>query len=384
MHNSLTETQMERYKEFQDFATSLVEPYANQWDIDEALSPDIIAECAARGYMGGMIPRQYGGQEWDCVTYGLLNEAVGRSSASLTALFNVHTMVAQTLLKWGTEQQKEKWMARLAEGSILGAFALTEPGAGSDIQGITSEYKPEGDGFVLNGTKRWITCGGLADIFIVFGKLNGKPTACIVERAQPGVTVIPVNNMLGFKAGHLAVLEFRNCIVPRDNMIGHEGIAFNYIAPYALEFGRISVAWAAVGLLRGCLENSGAHALRRRTFDRFLAEHSIISKYITDMGVELEAAKLLCLDACRLKDEGLPEATERIMAAKYYASAASARHSAHAVQIMGAIGCNEHFSVSRYYRDSKTFEIIEGSSEISQMILGKSYARKAKKLKRLN
>ncbi|MHB1392531.1 MAG: acyl-CoA dehydrogenase family protein [Clostridia bacterium] len=378
MHSSIIGREYDiQYNDFKEFTRGNIEPYANQWDTEECLPGNIIKACAEKGYLGALISKEYGGLEWDCVTYGLFNEAVGRGSISMTGLFNVHTMVAQTLQKWGTEPQKRRWLEPMAKGEILGAFALTEPDAGSDIKAIKTEYKWDGDRLILNGKKRWITFAGIADIFLVFGMIDGKPLACIVERDNPGLNIIPVKNMLGFRAAHLAVMEFKDYEVKKENIIGKEGFAFSHIAPYALEYGRLSVAWAGLGLLRACLETCGEYALRRKTFGSLLIDHSIIGKFITDMGVDHEAASLLCYNASKVKDEHLPEATEKIMYAKYFTSGAAARHSSNAVQIMGALGCNESFSVSRYYRDAKVLGIIEGSNEIHQMILGKSFARKS-------
>lgn len=380
MDRSISDLQKKYYESFVDFAKKNIEPFANDWDINERLSDDIIKKCAEEGYMGALIPKEYGGMELDCVTYGLMNEAFGCASVSLTGLFNVHTMVAQTLIKWGTEEQKKQWLSKMATGEVLAALAITEPAAGSDMNGIETTYELKGDTLILNGKKRWITFGGIADLFLVFGKLEGKAIACLVDRKVKGFNVIEVKNMLGFRAGHLAVLEFDNCEIPKENIVGKEGVAFSYIAPYALEYGRISVAWAALGLIRACMEACSVHVLKRKTFDRLLIEHGAISKFMTDMGVDYEAAKLLCIRASTLKDESNYEATESIMTAKYFVSKAAAEHSSNAVQVLGALGCNENFSVARYYRDSKTFGIIEGSNEIHQMLLGKSFARKTKKI----
>ncbi len=379
----LSKQQQELYSEFLKFAKTNVEPYANQWDREECISRKIIDICSEAGYLGGTVPAEYGGQGWDNLTYGIFNEAIGRSSISLSGLFNVHTMIEQTILKWGTEEQKQRWLPFMAKGEILGAFALTEPEAGSDAAGITTEYRLDGDKLILNGKKKWITFGAIADIILVFGKLEGKPVACIVEKNTPGLTVTPVKDMLGFRAGHLAVLQFDNCVVSKENMIGKEGFALNYIALYALEFGRISVAFSALGLLRGCLEICSEHVQKRKTFDKRLIEHGAIRKMIADMGVDYEAAKLLCYNATIAKNNHSPDATEKVMIAKYFTTMAAARHSSNAVQIMGAFGCNESFAVSRYYRDSKTMEIIEGSNEIHQMLLGKSFARQFGKVTKI-
>lgn len=379
MHNLLTAKQKAHYDQFLAFAEEQVEPYANQWDREERIPREIIETSAKAGFLGGTLPAKYKGQEWDFVTYGLLNEAIGRFSISLSGLFNVHTMVAQTLLKWGTEEQKNRWLTDLSTGKKIAALALTEPGAGSDLQMMETSYKEQGDYFLLNGKKQWITFGAVADILLVFGKLEDKPVAFLVERDSPGLTITPISGMLGFKASHLAILEFDNCVIPKENMIGKPNFALSYLAPYALEFGRISIAFASLGLLRGCLEICGSHVMERKAFNARLIDHGMISHFMADMGVDYEATAHLCISSCKAKDEHSPEATEKIMIAKYFASRAGARHSANAVQIMGAMGCNEDFSVSRFYRDSKTMEIVEGSNQIHQMILGSSFAKKAKR-----
>lgn len=383
MRALLAPWQQEKYSEFTAFVQREVEPYANQWDIEQRLSPDIIRQCAERGYFGGTLPASYDGHGWDYVTYGLFNEAIGRGSVSLSGLFNVHTMVAESILKWGTEEQKAAWLSRLASGQAIAALALTEPGAGSDLQMMGTEFRLEGDHFIVNGRKKWITFGGLADVLLVFGKLSGtQPVACLVERNRPGLTIHPIRDMLGFKASQLATIELDECRIPSGNMLGRPGFALSHIAPYALEYGRISIAWAALGLLRGCLETCGEQAMDRHSFGMPLIDHGMISHMIADMGVDLEAAEHLCLHACQAKDEHSAEATEKIMIAKYFASRAGARHSANAVQIMGASGCNDQLSVSRYYRDSKTMEIVEGSNQIHQLLLGKGFAQRAKHLAR--
>lgn len=369
----------EQYQKFLDFAKLNIEPFANQWEKDEKIPAEVIEQCAQEGFLGCMVPKEYGGNEWDVMTYGAFNEAMARASVSLSGLFNVHTMVLQTLLKWGTEEQKNKWLPRMTKGEIIGAFALTEPEAGSDIKRVESVFTRKGDKLILNGKKRWITFGGLADLFLVFGMLDGKPTAAIVEKVNPGVQVIPINNMLGFKASQLAVLEFHDCEVSEDDLVARPGFAFSHVAPYALEYGRISVAFAGLGIIRACLEICSNHTLERRTFNSLLIEHGAIREMLTNMGVDHEAASMLCINACKAKDAHSSDATEKVMIAKYFASRAAAVHSNNAVQITGAVGCNENYPVARLYRDAKVLEIIEGSTQIHQMILGKGFARKNRK-----
>ncbi len=378
MNRQLAQEQIEQYEQFSHFARQKVVHQAAIWEREEAIPHTMVEECAAAGYLGATIPQAYGGMGWGAVTYGLLNEAIGGASVSLTGLLNVHTMVSQTLLKWGTEEQKQRWLPALAGGQVVGAFALTEPQAGSDIQAIATRYTRSHDDFLITGTKKWITFAAAADVFLIFGKLDGAPVAALVERDTPGLSVIPIQHMLGFKAAHLARLELRDCRIPGQNLIGKPGFALSYIAPYALDYGRVSVTLAALGLLRACLELCGRYSLEREAFGSCLIEHGTISAMIADMGVDLEAARLLCLEACIAKDNHLPDATEKIMIAKYFTCKAASCHASKAVQIMGAIGCNEQFPLARFYRDAKTMEIIEGSNQIHQFLLGKSFARRQK------
>lgn len=378
MKRLLTPVQEGRYEQFLHFAKTEVVYQASTWEQEEAIPHSVIEACALAGYLGLTLPSEYGGQGSDTVTYGLLNEAIGGASISLSGLLNVHTMFSQTLLKWGTPEQKQRWLPALAAGQLLGVFALTEPGAGSDIHSITTSYTRSGDDLLVTGTKKWITFAGKADLFLVFGKLDGEAVAAVIEKDTPGLHVRPIHHMLGFKAAHLAQLEFDACRIPAHHLIGKPGFALSYIAPYALDYGRISVAFAALGLLRACLEICGKYTLSRTSFGAHLIEHGNISELITNMGVDYEAAKLLCLEAVKAKDNHLPEAIEKILIAKYFTSRAAACHAAHAVQIMGAIGCNEAAPLARFYRDTKTMEIIEGSNQIHQLLLGKGFARAQK------
>jgi alkylation response protein AidB-like acyl-CoA dehydrogenase len=374
----LSQEQKEKYAQYIRFANEKVVNQAPFWEEEEAIPRETLRECANAGYLGATIPQAYGGMGWNMVIYSMLNEAIGGASVSLSGLLNVHTMFAQTLLKWGSDEQKQRWLPSLACGEALGVFAMTEPGAGSDIEGMTTQFTRDGRDFLINGTKKWITFAGAADVFLVFGKFDGKSVAAIVEKGNPGLTVVPIRHMLGFKAAHLARLELKDCRISPQNIVGKPGFALSHLAPYALDYGRISVAFAALGLLRACVEICGKYVLERHAFNALLIDHGTISAMMTDMGVDFEAASLLCLEAVRAKDDRLPGATEKIMIAKYFTSRAAVRHAANAVQIMGALGCNEEFPLARFYRDAKTMEIIEGSNQIHQFLLGKSFAQSQK------
>lgn len=375
----LTDKQKAEYEGFIKFVANCVEPFAADWDRQGALSEEIKKSCSEAGFLGAMIPIEFGGADWDCVTYGLFNQAIGRYSISLSSLFNVQTMVARTLVKWGDKSQRMRWLPGMANGAILASFALTEPDAGSDSGAINAKFTPDGHGFLLNGCKQWITMANIADIFLVFGKSAGKPMAAIVERKTPGCVITPAPEMLGFKAAHLGMIEFSDCRIPRENIIGKPGFALNLLAPYALDFGRISVTWASLGILKGSAHLCGNHSINRKTFKTPLIKHGAIQRLITQLGTDYEAAKLLAYQACMAKDKADADAGMKIMMAKYFTTRAAARHTPNAVQILGARGCKENSLLARYYRDVKIMEIIEGSTQIHEMILGEYMAIKSKK-----
>jgi len=375
-HPLLTDTQKGRYRDFCTFVAEHVAPFAGQWDKQRAVPIEMIHRCGRAGFIGGIMPPEFGGSGWDMVSFGLLNEAFGAASSSLCSIYTVQTMVAMTLAKWGTKSQQEQWLPPLCRGERVASFALTEPRVGSDVQAIETVFTPNGMGYRLNGVKKWITYSAVADLLLVFGKLDGKPLACLVETKTPGVKITPLPDMLGFRAAHLSQIEFVDCPIKPEDLVGRPGFALSYVAPYGLHFGRMSTAWSAAGLLRACLQTSAAYASRRRAFDQILIDHGTIRHLIADMGVNLEAARELCLAAALADDAQAPEALEKTLVAKYFSSRAAMAAAADTVQIMGAAGCHEDNPAARYYRDAKITEIIEGTNQIQQKILGKSFCRR--------
>ena len=348
-----------------------VEPCAAQWDSEQRIPDSAISLLAKSGYLGCSIPPEFGGLGWDAATFGLLHEAFGKGSSSLTGVLTVQAMVSMALLKWGTAEQKRKWIPPLATGDVIGAFALTEAGAGSDIQSLTTVFAAQGDHFILNGSKKWISCAQFAGVFLVFGKLDGRPVACLVPRSNPGLTVTPIRDLMGFRAAGLGEIHFNDVAVRSDNCIGKPGYALSHVAPLGLQYGRISTACSALGLLRGCLEESTAYAVERKIGEKAVGEIGMIRSLIARMGTDLEAGKLLCYAACQAQDEQLPEAFTKALMAKYFTSKAAVTAASDAVQIRGASGCHGSSPVSRYYRDAKIMEIIEGTTQIHEDLLGK-------------
>lgn len=368
-----------RHEEFKTFVVRNVEPFAEQWDREQWLPDAILAKLAKQGYLGCSLPPDYDGQGWDVVTFGLLNEAFGRGSSALTGVLTVQAMVSMSLLKWGTVEQKRKWLPPLAKGEMIAAFALTEPGAGSDLRSLATEFTRNADGFILNGTKRWISCAQFADVFLVFGKMEQRPVACLVPRESSGLRVEPITDLMGFRAAGLAQLHFENVEVPAANLVGKPGFALSHVAPVGLHYGRISTACSALGLLRGCFEESIAYAAKRRIGDKTVGDIGMIRSLIARMGTDLEAARLLCHCACRAEDDHLPEVFEKAFMAKYFTSRAAVSAASDAVQIRGASGCHGSSATSRFYRDAKIMEIIEGTTQIHEDVLGKIFVDRAGK-----
>ncbi len=382
MQHLLTDQQKAKHAEFKNFVALNVEPFAEAWDREQRIPDHVISMLAAAGYLGPALPRDYGGQGWDVVTFGLLNEALGRGSSSLTGVLTVQSMVSMALAKWGTEEQKKTWLPPLAKGEMIGAFALTEPGAGSAIQSLATEFAQRSgrDSLVLNGSKRWITCAQRAGVFLVFGKLEQRSVACLVPRDAPGLEIEPIHDLMGFRSAGLAQLTFNDVEVPVANVVGKPGFALSHVAPVGLQYGRISTACSALGLLRGCFEESIAYAAVRKIADRTVGEIGMIRSLIARMGTDLEAGGLLCHNACRTEDDHLPEVFENTLMAKYFTSIAAVKAASDAVQIRGASGVHGSSPVSRFYRDAKIMEIIEGTSQIHEELLGKMFVDRAHRL----
>jgi alkylation response protein AidB-like acyl-CoA dehydrogenase len=365
MHHLLTDQQRARHAEFRNFVALNVEPFAEAWDREQRIPDLAISMLAKSGYLGSSLPPDYGGQGWDVVTFGLLNEAFGKASSSLTGVLTVQAMVSMALLKWGTAEQKRYWLPPLAKGEMVAAFALTEPGAGSAIGSLATEFTQRSDGgpLVLSGSKKWISCAQFAGVFLVFGKLGQQSVACLVPRETSGLRVEPITDLMGFRAAGLAQLTFNDVEVPAANIVGKPGFALSHVAPVGLHYGRISTACSALGLLRGCFEESIAHAATRKLGGQTVGDMGMIRSLIAGMGTDLEAGGLLCQNACRAEDDHVPEVFERAFMAKYFTSRAAVRAASDAVQIKGASGCHGSSPVSRYYRDAKIMEIIEGQPD---------------------
>ncbi len=303
------------------------------------------------------------------ITFGILNEEFGRGCSSLRSLLTVHSMVTYAIQRWGDRRQKETWLPRLATGEVTGAFALSEPNAGSDARGIETSARRCGDLFLLNGRKKWITYGEIADVYLLFAQYDGAVSAFLVERDSPGLQVRPVRGMVGTRASMIAELLLEDCQVPASNAVGRKGFGVASVTTSALDIGRYSVACGCVGIMQACFEASRRYTSERKQFDTYLKNQQLIQQMMTGMITNLRAARLLCYNAGYLKDIGAPNTIMETWIAKYFASTAAAKIASDAVQIHGANGCSSDYSVQRYWRDTKVMEIIEGSTQIQEITI---------------
>lgn len=368
---SLTDAQATALKTYRRFADTEIAPFAAAWDRAGRLPRTVIDAMARAGHLGALIPAAYGGTELTMAEFGLLNEAIGTACSSVRSVLTVHSMVCRAVTRWGSAEQRRRWLPALARGEWVGALGLSEPGAGSDIAGITTTARPDGDHYVLDGTKKWITYGQAADVFLVFARHEERYSAFLVERDTPGLTVEPIDDMLGTRASMIAELRFDGCRVPRQALLGRPGFGLSPVAATALDMGRYSVAWGSVGVAQACLELSMAHVRRRRTFGVPIVDHQLVQRMLTDMATTVSAARLLCLQAGELLEAGSPQAVAAVWMAKYFASTGAFRSATDTVQLHGASGCDVAGAAQRLFRDAKIAEIIEGGTQLQQTMIAR-------------
>jgi glutaryl-CoA dehydrogenase (non-decarboxylating) len=360
---------------FAEWVDREVSPFAGDWDRAGVTPPAVVAKMAQAGYLAAVVPAELGGAGMDAVTFGLLNEELGRGCSSIRSLVTVHSMACHAVVRWGSRAQKEAWLPRMARGELIGAFGLSEPNVGSDAGAIETAAELDGDAYVLRGTKKWTTYGQIADVLLCFAKADGKPLALLVDLHAPGVTVTPLE-VSGTRASMLAEIAFDGVRVPKENRLAGPGFGLA-VALSVLELGRYSVAFGSVGIIRACLEAAAAYASTRVQGGSAIAEHQLVQAMLAEMATDYRAARLLCLHAGWLRDQGDAQAGREVFHAKYFASVAATRAALAAVQIHGANGLTPAYPVERYLRDTRVMEIIEGSTQIQQVTLGRWAAEEA-------
>ena len=368
MKLELTPEQRAARQEFRAFVEAEIVPHAGRWDREESIDLGLVDKLRERGYLGSLIPREDRPAR-DMITYGLLTEEIGKGCSSVRSLLTVHDMVAWAIQRWGSQELKGRFLPAMSRGERLGALALSEPGAGSDAKSVATVAVADGDSYVLDGRKKWTTFGRIAHIYLVLAQVDGKPTTFLVERETPGFRVEPLHGITGTRASLLAELYLEGCRIPKENLVGRIGFGLSHVLAAGLEQGRYSVAWGSVGIAQACLEASQRYAAERHQGGGPIAGHQLISAKLADMIVQTRAARLLCLRAGYLREQGDPGSPAETFAAKYYASVVAGKSAVDAVQIHGANGCHEDYPVDRYLRDSRVMEIIEGSTQIQQITI---------------
>lgn len=356
-----------------NFARTEIAPRVAGYDTAERLPRDLLDEMAKLGFFGGVISPRYSGLGSDFVTFSRIVEEISTVCTAMGCLVSMPSgLVGASIDKFGTEAQKQQWLAPLAQGRSFGAAGVTEPGSGSDVAGMTTRYAKDGDKFVIDGAKAWISNLDIADFFVTFAtrdrSLRHKGvTAFIVPRDTPGVSVVPYHNKLGFRPLTSGDLVLEGVRLGPENVLGEEGEGFA-VAMTAVERGRLGVASRAVGLTRGCLDESTSFARNREAFGSEIANFQIVQSKITDMAVGLETSRLLVHAAAADLDRGL-RARKATSMAKMYASDVAFRSASDAVQLHGASGVSSEFRIGRLFRDSKVLQIVEGSNDLHRALI---------------
>jgi glutaryl-CoA dehydrogenase (non-decarboxylating) len=357
---------------FARFASEWIAPFARASDRSGALERAVIDALRREGFLGCLLPAESGGLSMDHVTYGLLTAEVARVCSSARTLMTVHGLVETAVQRWGSVETRSALLPELAAGRQLGAFALSEPRAGSDAGALETEIRRDGHHLVISGEKSWVSFGQIADIILLFGRSTEGITAVLIPGDCPNLVRVPVGTMVGTRGSMMAHLRLDNCRVPARAVIGRPGFGFSHVAAAALDHGRYSVAWGAVGIIDACLHACAEFTRERAQFSSLLKDQPLMRARLTRMAVMARAGRLLCTEAGRLRDVGSPAAIKETMAAKYFASKAAVYAANEAVQIHGARGLMEEAGVERLLRDAKVTEIIEGSSDILELLLGES------------
>ncbi|MGX1900686.1 acyl-CoA dehydrogenase family protein [Thermolongibacillus altinsuensis] len=350
------------------FVDKEIMPYIKEWDERGYFDPNIMKRLAELNLMGVCIPEEYGGAGMDYNSLAIVCEELERGDTAFRTAVSVHIgLNSLTLLQWGTEEQKQKYLVPQAKGEKIGAFGLTEPGAGSDVAAISTTAVRDGDYYILNGQKTWISLCDIADHFIVFAytdksKKHHGISAFVVERTMPGFSSKAIKGKLGIRAGNTGELFFDNVRVPKENLLGHEGEGFK-IAMSALDNGRFTVAAGAVGLIMACLEASVKYCHERKTFGKEIGRHQLVQQMIANMEAGLQISRLLVYKAGYLKNQGKRNTRETSLA-KWIACDFANKAADDAVQIHGAYGYSNEYPVERYLRNSKAPVIYEGTREI--------------------
>jgi len=382
MDFSLTEDQKLIRDTVRQFMEAEMRPIVRELEREEKFPTEQVRKLGEMGCCGMLVPEKWGGSATDTISYVLMLEEVARVCAATAVTLSVtNSVVGYPLWKHGTEAQKKKYLSRLSRGEILGAFCLTEPQAGSDSAGIQARAAKHGNCYRLNGTKSWVTNGGIAGVYLIFAKTDPAAgargvTAFLVQDSFPGFRVSRYEDKMGIRISRSAEVVLDDCDVPAENRLGDEGQGLK-IALEALDGGRVGIAAQAVGIAQGAFEESVRYARQRRAFGKTISEFQAIQWMLADMQTEIEAARALTYHAAWLRDKETGHAGPHASRAKLYASEMVNRVVYKAVQVHGSVGYSRETDVERMYRDARVISIYEGTSEIQRMIIARDLLARA-------
>lgn len=372
MNFDLTEEQIQVRDMVREFAAREVAPYIHEWDSKGEFHREVLDKMGELGLLGIVIPEQYGGLGLDYVSLALACEELEYVDTFLRVAMSVHVgLNSLALLQWGAEEQKQKWLVPQASGEKLGTFGLTEPNAGSDAGSIESTAVLDGDHYVLNGAKMWISLAAVADHFLVFASVDRSKkhdglVALLLDRDMPGLTTGTIKGKLGVRAGNTGELAFNNVRVPVENRLGEEGEGFK-IAMSCIDQGRFTVGSGACGLIRACLDASVKYANERHAFGEPIGKFQLIQQMIAKMVAGYDATQLLTMKAAELKNRGVRNTRETSMM-KWYGCDAALQSADDAIQIHGSYGFSNEYPVERFWRNARGAVIYEGTREVHQLI----------------
>jgi alkylation response protein AidB-like acyl-CoA dehydrogenase len=358
------------------FTNNEIVERARENDRNEHFDLELVHKIADQGYLGAIVPREYGGAGLDYLTYGLVVEEIGRGDSAMRTVISVQTsLVCSAILRWGTEEQKHKYLPKLCSGEWLGCFGLTEPDTGSDAANQRTRAKRTDDGWVINGSKMFISLANHAKVALIFAQTDPEKAhrglACfLIDTDQPGFQPQEIHHKMGLRGSDTAAISLDDVHATDDQMLGEIGEGFK-IAMSALDSGRFSVAAGCVGICQGCVDASVAYAKEREQFGRPIASFQLVQAMLADMKVEADAARMLVWRAGFLKDTGKPNTTETSIA-KLYATEAAVRCANTAIQVHGGSGYVDDHPVERYFRDVRVTTLYEGTSQIQKLIIGRA------------
>ncbi|QKV95811.1 acyl-CoA dehydrogenase family protein [Streptomyces sp. NA02950] len=376
MDLALTEEQTAARQLARDFVEREVTPYAAEWDRAERVDRAIVGKLGALGFLGLTVPESYGGSGGDHLSYVLVTEELGRGDSAVRGIVSVSLgLVAKSVAAWGSEEQKRQWLPRLCSGEAVGCFGLTEPGTGSDAAQLTTRALRDGDDYVISGTKTFITNGTWADVVLLFARTGAEPghrgiSAFLVPTDTPGLVRREIHGKLGLRGQATAELVLDDVRVPASARIAPEGKGFS-VAMSALAKGRMSVAAGCVGIAQAALDAAVRYAGEREQFGRAIAHHQLVQELISDIAVDVAAARLLTWQVADHIDRGLPFTAESSVA-KLYASEAAVRCANNALQVFGGYGYIDEYPVGKLLRDARVMTLYEGTSQIQKLLIGRS------------